>query len=148
MRLRYIRNWESARQAQQLAKCQALEQEHRTEIAKTRQLVDFETRTKNEAEMFLLLKIDTMNQASVGWMDRYDADYESAEVDIQVAKEELVHLRKKRRALDAEYAKRQAVIDGYEKKRLEKQEFEKHVEKYTRNALIIQVKNNFSIIKC
>lgn len=142
MRLRFTRNWESARQAQQLAKCQALENQYRSELSKIRQLVDYETRCKNDAELYLLLKIDTMNQSSLRWMDRYDVDYESVEVDIQVAKEELEDLRKKRTALDAEYAKRQAVIDGFRKKRKEREDFEKNLVKFTRNALIIQVLKN------
>lgn len=140
MRLRYTRNWESARQAQQLAKCQEQEQKYRSELTSIRQLIDYETRCKSEAELYLLLKIDTMNQSSVRWMDRYDVDYESAEVDIQVAKEQLGELKKKREILDAEYAKRQAVIDGYRKKAKDREEFEKNVVKFTKNAMIIQVK--------
>lgn len=138
MRLRYVRNWEAARQSQQLAKCQAMEQQYRDELAKIEELDDFETRVKNESELFLLLKIDTMNQSSVRWMERYDGDYESAEVDIQVAKEELEVLRKKRAALDAQFAKRQAAIEGFAVKQREQEEFAKHLPKFTRNALIIQ----------
>lgn len=139
MRLRYTRNWEAARQAQQLAKCVLLEQQHRDEIAHIRRLVDFETRCKSESESFMLLKIDTLTHNSLQWMERYDVDYEAADVDIQVAKEELGDLRKKRAVLDAEYEKRQAVIDGFHTKRKEREDFEKNLVKFTRFALVIQV---------
>lgn len=139
MRLRFTRNWEKARQAQQVAKCGAAEQEFRNELNKIEQQIDYETRYKNEAELYLLLKIDTTNQNSLRWMEKYDADYEAAEVEIQVTIDEMADLKKKRALLNEEYDRRQGIIDTFHQKQTELAQFEKNLEKYTKNALILQV---------
>lgn len=139
LRLRFNHNWERSRQAQQQQKCRSIEHGFRVRMAETQQRIDYEIRCKVEMDMFMGNTIEMMNQDCVKWMDKFDADYEAAEVDIQVATEQLDELHKTREDLQAQYDKRVAVVEEFYRKKEEKEAFERCLIKYTKNAMIIQI---------
>lgn len=139
MRLRFTQNWENARQAQLQQQCRATELAYSSQKAETKNIIDYETRCNSEVVTYMTNKINIMNQECVQWMEKFDTDYETAEVDIQVAIEQLDELNKKREDAHAQFEHRQFVIDEFYRKRREKEEFERRLVMFTKNALILQI---------
>lgn len=139
LRLRFARNWEQARQAQQTQRCRTIELDFRRQLAQTQQLIDYETRCKEEMDQFMTTKIESMSQDCVTWMERFDADYEAVDVDIQVAIEQLDEMQKKRAETAATFGRRTGMIEDYYRKIREREEFNLRYKMYEKNALIIQI---------
>lgn len=139
MRMRFARQWEEARQAQQTQRCQTIELDYRKRLAQTHRHIDYETRCQAEVHQFMTINIESMSQDCVLWMDRFDLDYEAAEVDIQVTIEQLDELRNKRALIAAQFERRALVITGFYSKRRERDEFNRRYKMYEKNALIIQI---------
>lgn len=139
MRLRFTRNWEQARNNQQLIKCQTLEKDLSAQLKAIRRKIDYETRVQLESHTFLMLKIDTMNETSLRWMDRFDVDYEAVEIDIQVGVEQLEGLRVKRQDLEKTFEKRQKIMDDFRERMAKEAEFQRNFPKFEKKAFILQV---------
>lgn len=139
MRYRFTCSWENARLAQQQRKCAAAENRLRSAIDETQRRIDYEIRCKYEVEEFMTKTIDAMNAKCVEWMERFDNDYETAEVDIQVTIEQHDELRRKRDEALAESERRQHVIDEFYRKRREREDFARRELAYTKVALVLQI---------
>lgn len=139
LRFRYIKNWEKARQLQQVHKFRVKEKRLKDTIFNGEANISNELRCNLESQNYLENKMRQIKDDCTAWIEKYEHDYDAVEVEIQVATEQLDELRKKSKEMHAVFESRQNRIDTYIREEREKEEFTKNMIKWVANAIKLQV---------
>lgn len=120
MRVRYVRNWENARQGQQNHFYRNLEQKYDNEIRESEKQIVQELRCQVESEYFLMTNIEWMKSQCVEWMEKYDADYEQVEFELHKAKDNIEEFETYWQSMKELYEKRQKKMNDWIKYKQDK----------------------------
>lgn len=148
IRLRYTRSWESARLEQLLYQSEIKERICLDNMKRCRNDMENERRCHAHTLMFLAYRTEEMKDDCVKWMNKFEEDYDSVEMDTQVRKDQIEETLKRTAELQNEYDNRQLKMDKYLKMKQDKIDMELNLIKLTKLTILVQVKSYLDASNC